>query len=108
MKKLLFLIPFFILSCSKSDKMISSLKSEIGDPKNVTKVDEKRTSYQWEKISIGKCDVLKNSIDKSIGIIPTKSSGIQSDIVDGKSQLSEYYIWEVTLLSTTSGSQIHS
>lgn len=95
MKKIILLLVVVLTlgSCSKTDNILSAVKSEIGEPTNIIK-SEINTFYRWDNISRLKCNVLKNTIDKESGILPTKESGLNSYIVKGVVQTSEYYIWE--------------
>jgi len=101
MKKLLciFLLALSVISCSKStDKAVNALSKEIGASPIVNKFSSKEVNYQWEKVNIGKGDILKNIVDKQLNMLPTKTQDLspvydeQANVV--KNEYQKYYVYE--------------
>lgn len=79
MKKLMYLFLFstIFISCSNlNDKLENALTKEIGkEPtKNELQTNEKTQTIIWKDVSDEKLIIIKNSVDKTFGSLPTNES----------------------------------
>lgn len=101
MKKLLlfFLLILFLFSCSNMcDKAANTISSEIGKPTNSKEFKDKSKMYVWDGIELGKSDMLKNKIDKVVGMLPTETSDMKQSYDESgneiKGEFIKYWIYE--------------
>jgi len=107
MKNLLTLlfVAITMASCSnQSDSAISAIKKELGKaPDKTENISEKCIRTTWEGVGYEKMDILKNAMDKTMKILPTKTQELTPEYdYDGNRISGEYfqfYVWETSTMS---------
>ena len=98
MKKFMFvvIIGLFCVSCSQNlnKKIEHEISKETGKKPTENKISEKEYIYKWELVKVGKTDVIKNLLDKTIGALPTTESGLQAKKESIFDTHEEYFVWE--------------
>jgi len=98
MRKVLYLLALTLFVSCSGNSILNSVTKEIGEPATTKQFGEKETHYTWAKISLKNKDVLKNALDKTVGILPTKKVEFEPQTDESGNSIpgaySTYYVWE--------------
>lgn len=96
MKKLfLFVVISFLIGCSNmNSKLENSITKEVG--KEPTKneligIEKKSQRFTWNDVSLAEQDDLKNTIDKTFGALPVKTSDLNNETDSLGNTIKGYY-----------------
>ena len=100
MKKIFYLLAVTLFVSCSGNSVLNSVTNVIGEPADTKQFGGKETHYTWEKVSLKNKSILKNVLDKTTGILPTKSVELEPQTNESGNSIpgayTTYYVWETS------------